>query len=125
MRISRRTSGGRGEYEISGATESGITAATLSNHRLSISLGSVTFDSGSVLTNQGGKRRLRRTIFGAMQVARQLATALLLPVPVRADLALGAGLPVIQAQRRRERDTTGRFASRTIYNRTDPSKCHG
>ena len=99
MRISRRTSGGRGEYELTGVTEDGTRSASLTDQRIRLLLGDLSFDSGAVLTNQGGKRRFRITINGVMQVPRQIAAALMLPLPVRADLALGAGLPVIQGQR--------------------------
>ncbi len=48
---------------------------------------------------QGGKPRLRLIEGGEVQVARQIAAALLYPEPVRADEAMGWGAPVLQRNR--------------------------
>lgn len=102
MRISRRTSGGRGEYEISEEAPGGIQPHDLLGRRLILELsGDWLINTGIVLRRQGGKLRLRRLQPhpDQMQVARQLAAALLLPEPVRADEALGVGAPVVQSNR--------------------------
>jgi len=95
MRITRRTSGGRGEYEISEPTAEGLTPTELVGKRLVLDLdGSWRIDTGTTLTAQGGKRRLRRLKGTPVQLHRQIAAALLLPHPVRADEPLGRGAPV-------------------------------
>lgn len=104
MRITRRTSGGRGEYEISEATPRGVTPNDLLGRSIILELpNGWRINSGTELTAQGGKRRLRLTSQQAtqMQVQRQVAAALMLPEPVRADEAFGVGEPVLQ---------TGRYA---------------
>jgi putative restriction endonuclease len=99
MRISRRTSGGRGEYEVSEFT-GGITAQDLFGRRIILDFGNGwRIDTNLYLSPQGKKRRLRRFSKTGMQVQRQLAAALMLPHPVRADEPLGAGVPVARADR--------------------------
>ena len=101
MRISRRTSGGRGEYEISEETAGGLRPVDLLGRRLHLDLGDRTFDTATILTMQGGKPRIRRVNQAAqsIQLPRQLAAALMLPHPVRQDAALGAGLPILRTNR--------------------------
>lgn len=102
MRISRRTSGGRGEYEASGETESGLRAFDLIGAVLLLDLGGGwVINSDIQVVNQGGKPRLRRLQKGAnyIQIQRQLAAALLLPHPVREDINLAGGLPVLRANK--------------------------
>lgn len=99
MRISRRPSGGRGEYEIS-EDLGAITPHSLVDHEIYIHLGTHIFRTGAILREQGGKRRLRlldrrRTI----HPHRQVAAALLMPAPVRAEVALGAGQPILKSDR--------------------------
>lgn len=99
MRITRRTSGGRGEYEISEDSPDGVTPNDLLGRRIVLQLpNGLQIDTATQLTAQGGKRRLRM-VNAEMQVHKQLATALMLPEPVRANAALGAGAPVIQKGR--------------------------
>lgn len=96
MRISRRTSGGRGEYEISENFGS-ITPKALFDRRIELDLGSgIVFDTGTILRLQGGKRRLRLAPDVDMQLHRQVAAVLLMPRPVRADGALGSGMPILR-----------------------------
>lgn len=99
MRITRRTSGGRGEYEISEESPEGYSPGDLLDRQIILAFpGGWQVNTALVLAAQGGKRRLRRA--GAqIQVQRQIAAALLLPMPVRADEALGAGAPVVQSDR--------------------------
>lgn len=99
MRVSRRTSGGRGEYEISEETPAGVRPADLVDKRLLLDFGHTwVVDTATVLRIQGGKPRLRRlqqaTQF--IQLPRQLAAALMMPDPARQDEALGAGLPILR-----------------------------
>ncbi len=99
MRISRRTSGGRGEYEISGELPGGEQPRDLLGRIICLDLGlGQIINTGVTLKEQGGKMRLRKED-ALMQVPRQVAAVLLLPDPVRADEALGAGAPVIQRNR--------------------------
>ncbi len=107
MRISRRTSGGRGEYEISEVSVEGFMPGDIVDCRISIDLGEgVAFDTGTVLKHAQGKFRIRMVPPDAdMQLHRQVAAALLLPEAVRADDAMGAGVPIIRK---------GRYAVETI-----------
>ena len=99
MRISRRTSGGRGEYEISGAILAGLQARDLLGRIICVDLGSgLLINTGLELKSQGGKLRLR-IVAGDMQIQKQLATALMMPEPIRSDAGLGAGAPVLQKTR--------------------------
>ena len=96
MRITRRTSGGRGEYEISEEC-SGTTPHDLVGHRITLTLDSrLSLDTATELRAQGGKLRLRRLGTTGIQVQRQMAAALLMPHPVRADNSLGTGSPVMR-----------------------------
>lgn len=99
MRITRRTSGGRGEYEISEPAPNGLTPNDILLRRIVLDFGAGwTVDSGIQLTSQGGKRRLR-LLDGGIQIQRQVAAALMMPHSVRADSALGRGMPILQANR--------------------------
>lgn len=102
MRISRRVSGGRGEYELSGETSGGVRTADLLNRRLIFDLGEEwLIDTDTRVVEQGGKPRIRRfhKTPSYMQVQRQLAAALLMPHPVRDDTILAGGLPILRADR--------------------------
>jgi len=96
MRISRRTSGGRGEYEFSGITSTGDGVASVLDKLLTLEFPEdILVHSRIVGRKQGGKPRLRRE--GAeIQIQKQLAATFLMPDPVRDDAALGAGEPVMQ-----------------------------
>src|SRR5437763_7839951 len=102
MRITRRTSGGRGEYEISEQTPQGLTPNDLLGRRTILRMEpGWDIDTGVEVTSQGGKRRLRLLgqVAGEIQVARQVAAAVMLPEPIRADIAMGTGEPVAQRER--------------------------
>lgn len=99
MRIIRRTSGGRGEYEVSGESADGIRARDLVGHTLILELpDSRLLNTFVEVTDQGSKARLRLIAdAGAdLQVQKQIAAAFLLPIPIRQDTALEAGEPVIR-----------------------------
>ncbi|MBI2817665.1 MAG: hypothetical protein HYX72_12070 [Acidobacteria bacterium] len=96
MRISRRPSGGRGEYEISGSLPSGELAGGLENHLLSLEFpGGLLIHTRVRVKKQGGKLRLRRADVD-IQLQKQLAAAFMMPDPARQVSALGAGEPLLQ-----------------------------
>jgi putative restriction endonuclease len=100
MRISRRTSGGRGEYEISESAPNGLTPNELLPRKIVLEMSDTwQFDAGVHLSSQGSKRRLRRNAGTEIHLHRQVAAALMMPHPVRADNALGRGMPILQANR--------------------------
>jgi len=107
MRISRRTSGGRGEYEISEEAPGGLTPHDLVDHRLLLDLGKgLLLDSGCVLLHAQGKFRVRIVRpDGDMQLHRQLVAALLLPEAIRSNATMGGGMPIVQK---------GRYAIETV-----------
>jgi putative restriction endonuclease len=92
MRITRRTSGGRGEYEISEDSPEGITPWDLMDKEIILELSDDwRIETGIFLSSQGGKRRLRRTERNPsfIQIQRQIAAALMLPAPVRSNSGIG------------------------------------
>lgn len=96
MRIARRPSGGRGEYEISGDFGD-LTPRDLFNRAITLVLSDDwQIRTDTLLVHQGGKRRLRREHPDIVQLPRQLAAALMMPPPVRARAAFGDGLPVLR-----------------------------
>jgi len=98
MRISRRPSGGRGEYEISENTPEGVTPTDLLDNRLVLDLGGgLVVDSNATLRHQGGKFRVRLLDAGTIHPHRQVAAILLMPYPVREDVRWGRGAPVMRA----------------------------
>jgi putative restriction endonuclease len=98
MRISRRSSGGRGEYEISESTPEGVTPTDVLDHRLILDFGGgLVVDTNSTLRHQGGKFRIRLLGVGTIHPHRQVAAALMMPRPVREDVNWGRGAPVMRA----------------------------
>ncbi len=98
VRISRRTSGGRGEYELS-ENHGNVTPTDVIGRRFHVAFDSDwVIDSGVVLTSQGGKKRLRIQD-ASIHLHRQIAASLLMPSPVRADDALGSGRPILLSER--------------------------
>ena len=96
MRISRRTSGGRGEYEIS-ENWGEITPHDLVGPPIEIDFSAgIYLETNTELREQGGKHRLRILKRPGIQIPRQVAAALLMPHPVRADYSLGTGSPVMK-----------------------------
>jgi len=99
VRISRQTSGGRGEYEISEISPEGLSPRDLFGRRLVLDFGhGWLVDTGTVLTGQGGKRRIRLSN-AEIHLHRQVAAASLMPHPVRAEKILGRGVPILKANR--------------------------
>ncbi len=90
MRISFRSSGGRGEYEISGETSDGLSAKDMLNKQIVFRIADGWIvKTGVYAVRDSGKIRLRiRSEASDMQIQRQLAVALLLPSPVRSTTSL-------------------------------------
>ena len=85
MYIARRTGGGRGVYEVAGATATGLTSADLLDREIIFELApDLRLPSGVVLSVQGGKRRLHLDT-AEIQIQRQLTSALMLPSPRRVN----------------------------------------
>lgn len=110
MRISRRTSGGRGEYEISELSSDGLSPHDLTEQRLILDLGGgLLLDTGTVLKHAEGKFRIRILPSDErprrVHLHRQLVAALLLPNSIRANHTMGGGKPIVQK---------GRYAVETI-----------
>lgn len=100
MRITRRTSGGRGEYEISEESPEGLSPRDLLERKVVLQLDpNWSIETGVSLKMQGGKFRLRRDTTGGIQLPRQLIATLMMPEAVRADVGLGMGAPVMQSGR--------------------------
>ena len=96
MRISRRSSGGRGEYEISESAH-GVTPTDLLNRRLILDFGGgIVVDTNSALRHQGGKFRVRLLATTGMHPHRQAAAALMMPQTIREDKHWGRGAPVMR-----------------------------
>src|SRR5689334_6385341 len=99
MRISRRPSHGRGEYEVS-ENYNELTPRDLIDRVLILDMdGGWRIDSGTRVALQGGKARLRLLQNDYMQLHRQLAAALLMPHPVRSVNAMGSGKPILKSDR--------------------------
>lgn len=99
MRITKRSSGGRGEYEISEAFGS-ITPRDILDRTLVIDLNSgVEISTGVRLLLRHGKRRLRidEKAGCEMHLHRQLAAALMLPYPARDETGWATDVPVMQS----------------------------
>lgn len=95
MKVVRRTSGGRGEYELAGDSN-GIQPADCVGLTIRLDFGGGwVIASGVSAESQGGKIRLRLASDERIHLHRRVAAALLLPKPVRADAGLGRGHPVI------------------------------
>ena len=97
MRITRRPSGGRGEYEISENTPIGLTPTKLLGCRLIFDFGGGTsVNTDSTLRRQGGKNRVRLLTSDGIHPHRQLAAVLMMPKPIREDVQWGRGAPVMR-----------------------------
>lgn len=99
MRISRRTSGGRGEYEISEDYHS-LGPRDLIGKRIVIDLpDGITVDTNVIVVEQGGKIRLRLIDKTKdIHIHRQVAALLLMPAPAREDRAFGRSMPILKRQ---------------------------
>ena len=99
MRISRRPSGGRGEYELNGILPDGTRPRDLENHNITLEIPCRLLIHTQVRVKiQGGKPRLRRIarIGRLIQVQKQIAAVYVMPDPAREMEVLGAGEPVMQ-----------------------------
>lgn len=98
MRITKRSSGGRGEYEMSESFGQ-ITPRDVIGCCIVFDLGNgLRINTGVRLLDRNGKRRLRidATSGAEIHVHRQLAALLLMPYPARAETAWGRGSPVME-----------------------------
>lgn len=100
MKIHKRSSNGRGEYELAGAVD-GYSTIMLVEKQLVIDAGP---ELGKIPTNialkkQGGKPRLRRLTNTGIHIQRQLEALLLMPKSIREESQLLGGQPVIIAER--------------------------
>ena len=96
MRISRRSSGGRGEYEISESAH-GVTPTDLLNRRLILDFGGgIVVDTNSALRHRSGKFRVRLLAPTEMHPHRQVVAALMMPRTIREDKHWGRGAPVMR-----------------------------
>ncbi len=101
MRITKRSSGGRGEYEIS-ETFGSMTPRDVLGRSLVLDLGEgLHIPTGVLLLDRNGKRRLRidPSSGAEIHVHRQLAAALLMPYPARGETAWGTGEPIMESDR--------------------------
>jgi hypothetical protein len=102
MRISKQSSGGRGEYEISETdAASGLAPPDLFDRHITLDLGPFPIATGNWLKLAQGKRRVRLdSAAGAtMHIHRQVAAALMMPAPVRDERQMSGGIPVLQTSR--------------------------
>ena len=98
MRISRRPSGGRGEYEISESSPEGVTPTDILEQRLALDFGNgLIVDTNTTLKHQGGKFRVRLLNKATIHPHRQVAALLMMPKPIREDVHWGRGMPVMRA----------------------------
>jgi len=105
MKIVRRSSGGRGEYELSNRDAvSGLVPNDVVDREVRLHLaGGLTLRTGTEVRHSDGKHRFRlldtvESTGGRMHIHRQVAALLLLPEPVREDDDLGTGVPVLAAK---------------------------
>jgi len=99
MRITKRSSGGRGEYEISEPFGQ-MTPRDLLGCVLVLDFGEgLQIPTGVRLLDRNGKRRLRidPSSGGEIHLHRQIAAALLMPHPARDETKWGASQPVLQS----------------------------
>lgn len=94
FKFRKQPSSGRGEYEVSGE-QGGVVAADLDGAHFVLSWGGAQKATNLVLTNQGGKRRVRRIGSSGIQVQRQVASVAMLPPSTREEAGVSEGLPVI------------------------------
>ncbi len=95
MRITRRTGGGRGDYEIS-EHAGNLSPHDLVNHIVRLHFrDDIVLNTGTILRYRNGKFRLRAED-SPLHIPRQVAAALLMPHPVRANAALRSGLPILR-----------------------------
>lgn len=101
MKIVKRPSRGRGEYELAG-TSGQHHASALVGRRIYLDVDGVALDSGNQIRDLDGKIRIR--IAGGLagqvgQLTPSLAAYFLLPEPTRVDQKLYDGLPVIREKK--------------------------
>ncbi|EPP4016236.1 HNH endonuclease [Pseudomonas aeruginosa] len=100
MKIQKRSSNGRGEYEIAGSID-GIGTSAILALPLVIDAGNTfgQLPTGIRLLTQGGKPRLRLIEKSGIHIQRQLEALLLMPKSRREESQLEGGQPVLIAGR--------------------------
>jgi hypothetical protein len=100
VEINKRTSHGRGEYEIAGSVD-GLSTGSLIGKSLVIETRSRfgLLTTGIVLRTQGGKPRLRRASNSGIHIQRQIEALLLMPKSIRGEGQLVGGQPIVIADR--------------------------
>jgi hypothetical protein len=97
MRITKQSSQGRGEYELSEFAPNGLKPSDLVGIPICLRIGSHIFRTDVQLTTQGQKYRLRRVEGSQVpQIPIQVANVLLMPDPIRDETRLASGEPVLQ-----------------------------
>jgi putative restriction endonuclease len=97
VRISKHPSGGRGEFELVEDVPGDPRVTDLFGCDLLLSFGAYQIPTGIFLKHQGGKRRLRLRNKGAtVHAGLQAAAILMMPSPIREEVKLEGGLPVLR-----------------------------
>lgn len=99
MRITKQSSGGRGEYEVAEYAPNGLQPSDLLGRVLHLRLGGHVIDTRVELTHEQGKYRLRlvdRNESSYPHAHLQVAHALLMPSPRREEQKTTGGEPVLQ-----------------------------
>ena len=95
LRISYRSGGGRGVYEIAGMSPTGLGPNDLEDCELIFRLPSgIRLPTGLAKRQQGGKPRIR-VLGNGIHIQRQLAALLLLPNPIRELNKTGSERPIL------------------------------
>lgn len=95
----KQPSGGRGEYELVGAADNGVTASELAGSTFVWDTPFGQKDTHVRLTNQGGKRRLRIQNAAAPHIHRQGAALAMLPYPIRDEDRVSDAQPILLEER--------------------------
>lgn len=96
MRITKQSSGGRGEYELCDFAPNGLGPADLLQLSLQLKIGDHSINTGINVTKAQGKYRLRLDSQKNQHAHFQVSIALLLPKPVRDEKIVTGGEPVLR-----------------------------
>lgn len=96
MRITKQSSGGRGEYELCDYTPTGFLPKHYLQSIIYLKLEELLIDTGVRVTKAQEKYRLRLSEHADQHAHFQIAIALLLPQPVRDEQIIGSGEPILQ-----------------------------
>lgn len=96
MRITKQSSGGRGEYELCDYAPNGLLPVDLLQGIIHLKVDDLVINTGVRVTHAQGKYRLRLSKDSDQHAYSQIAVALLLPQPVRDEQIIASGEPVLQ-----------------------------